>query len=267
MIISSLKNPKIVALRKLTQGKHRRLQKRFAVEGLQLIGLALETGHAPLEIFYCQNYLTSRTGRNLFQALRHRQGQPYEVSPKVMQGLSERDAPQGLIVTFPLWQTNLADLSFEHPCLVIVADRLQDPGNLGTLIRTADAVGAQAMILLTPCVDPFDPKTVRSTMGSIFTVPLIGRDDVADLFSHLEAQALIPTGADGYQGHIPWEAGSQRLTGSIALVLGNEARGLSPDVRLHMQQWARLPIHGQAESLNVAVAGGILMYQWLQQNS
>jgi TrmH family RNA methyltransferase len=191
-----------------------------------------------------------------------------------MQSLSERDTPQGLIATFPLFTTPL-NVALAAPArlqsesvppaarLIIIVDRLQDPGNLGTIIRTADAVGAQAVILLEPTVDPFDPKTVRGTMGSLFTVPLVSVDDVAPLFEQLHQQDYRIAGADGYQGHIPWQMGDSLK--KMALILGNEARGLSDDLHPHITHWLRLPMFGQAESLNVAVAGGVLMYHWLAQ--
>jgi TrmH family RNA methyltransferase len=147
--------------------------------------------------------------------------------------------------------------------LVVVLDRLQDPGNMGTLIRTADAVGAAAVILIEPCVDPFDPKTVRGSMGSLFNVPLVRTEDVQALFDRLRDQGLKAIGADAHQGQT-WGQGLWR--GGVALILGNEARGLSEDVCTHVKNWARLPIVGKAESLNVAVAGGVLMYAWLQAN-
>ena len=185
-----------------------------------------------------------------------------------MNSLSERDAPQGLMVTFPLFEAELNVIlgAIVQTSLLIVLDRLQDPGNLGTIIRSADAVAAAGVVLIEPCVDLFDLKTVRGSMGSIFTVPLARTSDPHALFTELRLHGYHLTGADGYRGELPWSATGASLQGSTALVLGNEARGLSPDLRPELTHWTRLPMPGQAESLNVAVAGAILMYQWLQQN-
>jgi TrmH family RNA methyltransferase len=185
------------------------------------------------------------------------------VSPPVMEALSERDAPQGMVAAFALFETSLQALRLAGGELVVVLDRLQDPGNLGTLIRTADAAGAAAVILIEPCVDPFDPKTVRGSMGSLFNVPLVQTADVPALFTHLREKGLRLVGADAQQGEA-W--GEGLWEGGVVLILGNEARGLSDDVRAHVEAWACLPIVGKAESLNVAVAGGILMYTWLRAN-
>ena len=267
-IISSTKNPRIVALRKLSRRKQRQVQNRFAVEGLQLLGMAVEAGHRPLEVFFCREHFSGDVAPRLLATLTDTGAAAYAVSPNVMQTLSERETPQGLIATFPPFSTPLIDLvsQAKPPVLLLVLDRLQDPGNLGTLIRTADAVGAAGLILLEPCVDPFDLKTVRGSMGSIFTVPQCAITDPDTLAAICKQTGVRLVGADGYQGQAPWDAEAAVLRGSVALALGNEARGLSPDLRPHLQDWVRLPILGHAESLNVAVAGGVLMYQWLQQN-
>jgi TrmH family RNA methyltransferase len=261
--ITSTRNRRIVNARKLDQRKHRQQQGRFLVEGLQLLHMALDAAACPLEVFYCQDLFTGTEAT----ALLHRFGQTsadlVPVSSHVMQALSERDAPQGIVATLTLFEASLQDLELSGRDLVVILDRLQDPGNAGTLIRTADAVGASAVILIHPCVDPFDPKTVRGSMGSLFNVPLVQIDDVPALFSWLRGQGLRLVGADAQRG-VLW--GEGLWEGNVALALGNEARGLSEDVRACLEDWVRLPIIGQAESLNVAVAGGVLMYEWLREN-
>ena len=147
--------------------------------------------------------------------------------------------------------------------LILVGDRLQDPGNLGTIIRTADAVHAEALILIEPSVDQFDPKAVRSSMGSLFSVPLVRTADVSALFDWLRCNGFRPVGASAHQGRL-WGQGLWQ--GGVALILGNEARGLSEDVTARVHDWAHLPIVGKADSLNVAVAAGVLMYEWLREN-
>jgi TrmH family RNA methyltransferase len=168
-----------------------------------------------------------------------------------------------MVATFRIPRPALSALELSGDELVIILDRLQDPGNLGTLIRTADAAGAAAVLLIEPCVDPYDPKTVRGSMGSLFNLPVISTKEVAGLFQRLRSAGLRLIGADPHLG-VTWGEGLWR--GGVALVLGNEARGLSPDVAAPIDAWARLPIVGKAESLNVAVAGGILMYAWLREN-
>ncbi|HLF26800.1 MAG TPA: RNA methyltransferase [Anaerolineae bacterium] len=263
LLITSARNPRIVEARKLDQRKQRREQGRFLVEGLQLLHMALDAGARPVEVFYCEEQFEGTEARALLKRFRQTGAELVPVSPNVMQTLSERDTPQGLVATFALFETSLDEIRLTGRELVLVLDRLQDPGNTGTLIRTADAVGAAAVILIEPCVDPFDLKTVRGSMGSLFNVPLARTTDLPALFDWLRQSGLRRVGADAQSGA---EWGQGVLDGGVALVLGNEARGLSDDVRGHIDAWARLPIAGKAESLNVAVAGGVLMYEWLKAN-
>ena len=260
--ITSTRNPRVVQARKLTHRKHRVRQGRFLVEGLQILHMALDAGARPLEVFYCEELFTGPEAPALLKRFRAAGATLVPVAPRVLASLSERETPQGLIATFALFEHRLDAVPPRGGDLYVVLDRLQDPGNLGTLIRTADAVAARAVILLEPCVDPFDPKTVRGSMGSLFNVPLVRTKDVAGLFSWFQAHGVRPLGADAHQGAL-WGEGCWR--GNVALVLGNEARGLSPDVRERVREFVRLPIVGKAESLNVAVAGGILMYLWLKE--
>jgi TrmH family RNA methyltransferase len=290
-MITSTKNPHIIEARKLAERKHRRQQNRFLVEGLQLLGLAVEmmgtpAGRAkikPRELFYSEELFTGPTAPRLLKQLTQAGAEAIAVAPQVLDSLSERDVSQGLAVTFSLsdleWsldemgeeakRRNSEDSPPALPsssalALLLVLDQLQDPGNLGTLIRTADAVGAAGAILLEPCVDPFDPKTVRGTMGSLFTLPFARVKDIAETATKLKIWGYRLVGADGQQGDFPWQ--SQVLAGPVALTLGNEARGLSQEVRPHLDDYVRLPLRGHAESLNVSVAGGTLMYEWLRVN-
>jgi TrmH family RNA methyltransferase len=277
-MITSTKNPRIVEARKLTERKYRRQKNRFLVEGLQLLSLAVEMMAKPqsrlrikpLELFFCESYFSGETAPRLLAQLTQAGAEAIPVAPHVMDTLSERDVSQGLAATFALsdLEMSLDELGLASgpisSGLILVLDKLQDPGNLGTLIRTADAVGARAVILLEPCVDPFDPKTVRGTMGSLFTIPFTRIKNLPELLSRLNEGGYRLVGADGQRGDPPWQ--SDILAGSVALMLGNEARGLSPEVRPHLHDYVRLPLHGCAESLNVAVAGGVLMYEWLRAN-
>ena len=259
--ITSLRNRRIVEARKLTQRKHRERQGRFLVEGLQIIHMALDALAQPSEAFFCSSQLASEEGRALVGRLRQTGTAVWPVSPAVMGSLCERDAPQGLVVAFELPRQTLEDVQLAGNSLVVIADRLQDPGNLGTIIRTADAVGASGVVLIEPSADPCDPKTVRATMGSLFSQPVVRTHDVDALFQLLGDRGVRTVGAGAHQGSA-W--GEGLLAASVALVLGNEARGVSEDVRGYIQAWAHLPVRGDAESLNVAVAGGVLMYAWLR---
>jgi TrmH family RNA methyltransferase len=260
-IITSTANLRVVDARKLRLRKHREEQSRFPVEGLQALHMALDAGARPLQAFYCERLFTGDEAPRLLARFAATGAELIHVSPEVLAALSDREQPQGIVATFALFETALANVALRDPALLLVIDRIQDPGNLGTLIRTADAVAAQAVILVEPCVDPFDPKVVRSTMGSLFNVPLVRTADVAGLARWLQTQGVRLAGADAHRGAL-WGEGA--WASRTALALGNEARGLSADLAAHVEAWARLPMTGKAESLNVAVAGGVLMYLWAQ---
>ena len=259
--ITSRRNHHIVEARKLSERKHRQRSGCFLVEGVKLLEMALQAGATPIEAFYCPKQAGPAAAR-IAQELQAAGAVLVEITPQVMDALAEREAAEGIVATFALFERQLDEVGLSDASLVLVVDRLQDPGNLGALIRTADAVDAAAVALVEPCVDPFDPKTVRGSMGSIFHVPLVRSVDGPALLAGLRAGGLRVVGTDAQIG-VDWGAGLWQR--GVALILGNEARGISPDLRPLVDAWARLPIAGRAESLNVAVAGGVLMYAWLRE--
>jgi len=269
--ITSVRNSRVVEARKLTQRKHRERQDRFLVEGLQILSMAVERLQKdparvrPLDVFYCEETFVGETAPRLLRELTDAGADPVHVAAHVLATLSEREASQGLAATFRVstLERSLDEIEAADG-LTLILDRLQDPGNLGTLIRTADAVGARAAILLEPCVDPFDPKTVRGTMGSLFSIPFGRTAAVGEIWAWLDGHRIRAVGADAADGQSVWDGDA--LRGSVALVLGNEARGLSPDLRERLVSYVGLPLRGSAESLNVSIAGGVLMYEWLRVN-
>ena len=261
--IASLRNRRIVEARKLGQRKHRQQRRRFLVEGLQLLHMGLTAGVEPLEVFFCEALFSGPGAPSLLTRCRDTGTAPIAVSAEVMMSLSGRDAPQGLIAVFAFVDLPLEELKLSGQGLVMVLDRLQNPGNMGTLLRTADAVGAEGMIALEPGADLYDPLAVRSSMGSLFNLPVVRAADADRVLAHLKEQGLAVVGADPHRGRL-WS--ERDWSGGTALVLGNEARGLSEDLRRQVEEWVRLPMAGKAESLNVAVVGGVLMYAWVEDN-
>ena len=262
-VITSPRNPRLAAVRRLSQRKHRYQERRFLVEGLQLLHLGLAAGVTPELVLYCPSLFAGEGAPSLLARCRQTAAELVCVSAEALASLSSRDAPQGLLAVFPFVETSVESLQLAGDELVLVLDRLQNPGNLGTLIRTADAIGAAAVVLLDPGADPYDQAAVRSSMGSLFNLPVVRTEDPSAVVRYLESRGLKIVAADPYQGRI-WH--EEAWSGGIALTLGNEARGLSPDVRLLVRHWVRLPMRGRAESLNVAVVGGVLGYAWLAAN-
>lgn len=276
-IVTSTSNTRIVEARKLTQKKHRLRQNRFAAVGLQILGMALE-GIAlprmagsirPLDVFFCEELFTTDTAPTLLAGLIAAGATDTPVSQRVLETLSNRELSQGLVATFvmdsllhPLDGIPAPDS--EQPRLVVVLDRPQYPGNAGTLIRTADAVGAEYVILIEPAVDAFSPASIRASMGSIFAIPTVRTSDISAIAAWAKRASIRLVGADAADGDDVWA--SDAMKGSIGLVLGNEGEGLQPDVRRLIDTTVNLPQRGSAESLNVSIAGGILMYEWMRTN-
>ncbi|MCB0165636.1 MAG: RNA methyltransferase [Anaerolineae bacterium] len=284
-MITSTKNSRIIDVRKLGQRKHRVRQNRFMVEGLQLLGMAVQAMSTPggrdkivpHEVFYSETLFTGPTAPRILDQLIEAGAEAIAVDARVLNTISDRDTSQGIVATFALEELELSPSQLQKtmtstpnfsnssfPQLILILDKLQDPGNLGTLIRTADSVAVTAVVMLEPSVDPFDPKTVRSTMGSIFTVPFIRTSRIEATLKQLSQAGYRIIGADAGRGMTVWQSGE--LAGAVGLILGNEARGLSPELHSTIDAYVSLPLFGQAESLNVAVAGGVLMYEWVRLN-
>ena len=276
-VITSTGNPRIVDARKLTQKKYRLRQNRFAAAGLQILGMALEgmdlprmAGRIrPLDVFFCEELFTSETAPRLLTGLLDAGATGTAVSQQVLATLSDRELSQGLVATFELDAMyhsldTMQASSGSKPSLYVVLDRPQYPGNAGTLIRTADAVGAETVILIEPAVDVFAPGSVRASMGSLFAIPTIRTADLTAIGTWAQRLGIPLVGADAANGNAIWE--SDAMLGSIGLVLGNEGEGLQPDLIQQLASTVTLPQRGNAESLNVSIAGGILMYEWMRVN-
>ena len=276
-LITSTSNARIVEARKLTQKKHRLQQNRFAAAGLQILGMAVEgmtstrmAGRiCPIDVFYCEDLFVSDMAPKILEQLIAAGATDIAVSQRVLETLTDRELSQGLVATFEtssllhsLHELN-TDAS-EQPRLLVVLDRPQYPGNAGTLIRTADAVGADGIILIEPAVDTFAPRSIRAAMGSIFAIPIVRISDIASLEDRGKELELRWVGADASGDSVVWE--SDAMIGSIGLILGNEGDGLQSKLTQMVDQVVRLPQRGGAESLNVSIAGGILMYEWMRVN-
>ena len=176
----------------------------------------------------------------------------YVVSAKKMKELSTLETPPGIIGVFPR-----KDPSLPSGDILIIIDGIQDPGNLGTIIRTADAAGASGVVVLKGSIDPYNHKVVRGSMGSIFHIPVVKVEDVKSFFNMMVDRYLV-IGTSSHRGTLYYEF-QWKLP--LALIFGSEARGLSRDVEEFCKDTIRIPIFGKAESLNVAVACGVILYE------
>jgi TrmH family RNA methyltransferase len=252
-IITSLSNPLIKQARALRQKKARVESGLFLVEGIHHVGEAIEAGWDVESVVYSPELLTSEFARALIGRLGSR---PQPVSAQVMEALAEKENPQGIIALVRQRKISLANL--QTPKIGVALVSPQDPGNVGTILRTMDAVGVDVLFLLDGGVELYHPTVVRSSMGTLFWKPVIQTSfhEFID-WSRAHNCQLIGTSAHGsvdYQNFVPREP--------WLLVLGNEQKGLSSEQMKGCDATISLPMKGRVSSLNLAVAAGILLYRY-----
>lgn len=259
-MIESPRNERIKRYRRLHKKNMRYRESLFLAEGLQAVGEAVQA-QAPPECIICD-----RRGMGLLDAmsgtLRARSIPVFEASGEVMETLTSTVTPQGLVAVCPMLHVSLEELLLMEPSILLLADRVRDPGNLGNMIRIADAAGADGIVVCPESADPYNPKTVRSTAGSIFHLPIALCEDAASAIVRLKEEGFAVYAADARTGRIFWEVEWAPRT---ALVMGNEAWGVAREEREIADGLVHIPIAGRAESLNVSVAAALLLYEILRK--
>jgi RNA methyltransferase, TrmH family len=241
-------------LHALARARERRETGLFLVEGVRGAEDLLASSIVPRVAVISPSLEDTPRGRVLAERLRAAMRTEL-VSEHELQGIADAETPQGVVVAAEIPRRELSDIAPAATCMLTVLDAVQDPGNFGTIVRSADAFGAAAVVTLPGTVDPWNPKAVRSAAGSSLRVPIV--DTTIDaLVPFLRNHGFLFIGADVGGADISTLAPEP----SIALVLGNEGAGLSEATRASLDGAVSVPILGHAESLNVGVAAGILMY-------
>jgi RNA methyltransferase, TrmH family len=252
-LITSLTNPLIKKTRTLRQRKVRAETGLFIVEGLHHVGEALEAGWNIDSILYSPDLLTSDFGRDLIS---HITPAAQPVSAQVMESLADKDNPQGILAVVHQRLTRLDNLGSVRIGAAVVSP--QDAGNVGTILRTLDAVGADVLFLLDGGVDPYHPTSVRASMGTIFWKPIVQTSfNEFIIWSRGFDHQLIATSAHSQQNYLELKPNAPWI-----LLLGSEQKGLLPEQIKACDVSVSLPMRGRASSLNLAVAAGILLYQF-----
>jgi len=254
--ISSLSNPTVKAVRALHMRKERDETGLFVAEGLKNVIEGVDTGHAPKILMHGPDAAQHPMMRKAVQATLAARGEVIEVTHDILAKVSRRENPQAVVGVFPQAFQALADVSPGVADCVVALHRVRDPGNLGTIVRTADSAGCGAVILVGECCDPYSVEAVRATMGSIFAVPLVKA-----------SEAEFAAWRTGWTGSVVGtllsaEVDHRRATyARPALVLmGNEQQGLTPDMAALCDVNVKIPMRGRADSLNLSVATGIMIY-------
>jgi RNA methyltransferase, TrmH family len=256
-VITSARNPAVTAARKLARGHGRARARsgRFLLEGPQVLEAALAAGARPVTVLATPEAAADH--RALLDAARDAGAGIRVVAAPLLAELAQTVTPQGLVAVAGSVVGTLRDLP-PSPRLVCVLVEIRDPGNAGTVLRAADAFGADALVTTAGSVDLESPKAVRASAGSLFHLPVIGGADWPALAAALRERGLALVGADPHTAGTIERAPLER---PCALVLGNETHGLPERVRADLDHLARLPQYGRAESLNLAAAAAVLLYE------
>ena len=261
-LISSHSNPKIKQARALRQRKQRDASGLFIVEGLFHIGEALAARATIDSIFYAPNLIESDFAHQLIERASADGVTCYETTAEILASLAEKENPQGVIAVVQQRRVQLADLSPQTFPWGVAIVSPQDPGNVGTILRTIDAVGASGLILLDSSVDPYHPTAVRASLGSICWYPMVFASFVEwAQWAKQQGYHIYGTSSKGSVDYQEVTAYEQPLF----ILLGSEREGLSREQGAMCDLLIRLPMRGHASSLNLAVAAGVVLYAVLEK--
>lgn len=261
--IESLSNPLVKRMRLLREKRHRRAEGLFLAEGLRIATEAREAGVLPQWLFLADEGAAGHPlAKALVEATLAAGGEVIDTTPAILSKLSGKDNPQTVVGIYAEPQTALADIDRDAAPIWLVAERLRDPGNLGTMLRTGDAVGAGGLILLDDSTDPWSVEAVRASMGAIFTQRLVqARWDEFLPWLRAGRGELVATWLDDdskdYQ--------AVRYAAPTFLLIGNESQGLPPAYAAAADVRVKMPMLGKADSLNAAVAAAVMAYEVLNQ--
>ncbi|MDD4600615.1 23S rRNA (uridine(2479)-2'-O)-methyltransferase [bioreactor metagenome] len=260
--VSSPNNPIIKMAASLKQKKKRDELGLFSAEGLRLVEEAAESDWKNHILIITDQLSKTPRAQDIIVKLGSEGCRILEVPMKIYERISDTDQPQGIMLLLEKHINNLSGFFCKETPLIAILDCVQDPGNVGTLIRTADAVGCSAVIMTTGCADLFSGKTIRSSMGSIFHLPVytdVSFDEIIH-FTRTRNIKLVSTSLESSELFC-----KANFTHSTAIVFGNEGNGVSRELLAFSDSRLHIPIVGRAESLNVAAAAAVILYEAVRQ--
>lgn len=264
MIISSRQNPIVKRLKELREAKGRAEQKAFLIDGSREMERAIDKGIEITAVYFCRDFSVDPVLMEKIWQLQKDSSKKVEFmefGKSAFETVCYRENPIGLVLEAKIWSTEIKELGIKNPTLLILAEDIEKPGNLGTLLRTADAVGAQAIIGCNKGVDLFNPNTLRASAGAAFSVPyaIASRQEALDWLRQNKVKVVATSPA----AQKPlWEAD---LRQPVAIAMGSEAWGLSRELLSAADEIVSLPMKGIGDSLNVSVATGAILYEVLRQ--
>lgn len=256
--ITSLSNPIIKDIKSLTQKKNRDASNKFIAEGLKLVIDAIDRGWEIEILIYAKAAAQKDIVQKTAAKVVANSGLVLEVTEKVLTSITRRDNPQMVVGVFKQKFTELNQLEPQSGDTFIALDRVRDPGNLGTIIRTADAAGIKGVILVGATTDAFSIETVRATMGSIFALPIL-KCDIEAFLNWQNAHEISVIGSH-LKGSVDYRTIDYKSKPTV-LLMGNEQAGLPDELASKCDQLARIPQVGDADSLNLAIATALMSYE------
>jgi len=261
LVISSPGNSRVKNVVKLRQRSHRAEMGLMIVEGYREILRALNNRHFPVDLFFCRSFFQGENNDAIMKRCREAGATLIDCSEPVFKKISYRDRPDGLLALAPQVRCSLDDLDLSESPLLVVAEAIEKPGNLGTILRSADATGVEAVIVCDRCTDINNPNVVRASIGTIFSLPVVEASSI-DALNWLRKNKIKSLAATP---HATALYSDTRMTGGIAVVVGTEQYGLSETWLEKADYRVRIPMLGQSDSLNVASATTILLYEAVRQ--
>ena len=261
-IISSSSNQIIKDAKSLHRKKDRWNKRCFFIEGVRAVEESILSNAEIDYILYSEMLFSVKGGKELFDKINLLDCSVYHISDKLFEEITDTESPQGIFASVNFNFHTVDEALTDKGNFFILLDRVQDPGNMGTIIRTADAFGSNGIIVTNGCVDVFNPKTIRSTMGSIFHVPLLYYNEIDDAIIELKNSGIqimsTALKSSNYCYNVDFKT-------DFALVIGNEASGVSENIINASDCLIKIPMQGKAESLNAAIASAVIMYEVLRQ--
>lgn len=259
--ITSLQNPRVKEVVKLAKRSHRDELGILIVEGYREIRRALENHIKPLTLFYSAEWFLGENEPALIEQCRQAGAEIFDCSKDVFSKMAYRDRPEGLLLLTHQIKGKLADLKVPENPLLIVAEAVEKPGNLGTILRSSDAAGVHAVIVCDPNTDINNPNVVRASIGTLFSLPVV-EASTAETLAWLRERKIQILAATP---HTDREYSDADMTKGTAIVVGAEQYGLSTTWMEEADEKVKIPMLGQCDSLNVASATTILLYEAVRQ--
>jgi TrmH family RNA methyltransferase len=263
MLLTSLKNPKVKYIYKLRNRRFRDKERKTLLEGFRELSRSFDYGMKLLEVYYCPSMFLGENEFPLIENLKEVGVEAFEVTEPILEKLSYRDRPEGLIAVAEIKSHLLSDIPVKKDGLYLLAESIEKPGNLGSIMRSADAAAVTGVILCDKCTDIYNPNVIRASTGALFTVPL-AEATTEEVDEWLKTNDIKVLAATPHTNNIHTDVD---MTEAVAIAVGTEQTGLTDFWMERAELKVKIPMLGKIDSLNVATATTILLYEDARQRN